>query len=525
MTAWIGKRTAAISVEPDDRPVRCAASATPRAATAATISPTTIATQRWSTWADVALAERRQERAVHQRPVREDVPLRRGRHLRPEQQQGEDGQRAERGEQREPLAAAPAADARRVERPDEDVDEEPDERHRRGEVRRHRLAGVVEPDRLAAEPGLEADEDHDAERRPQEARAIAMVADRDERQGEDDEPDGGGHRPMDPLDPGLVVVERRDQLAVAERPVRAAHARSRSPGRSTPIVTSTSVIATLSIASLWNRVNELSQEVARRATRFGVDGPAILARAPSRPLPATLSAMTPRTRSDRACWPPSCSSPRPAASSPDAAATPPRAAPASQRAQPASCRRSISQRARRRARTGSSSRSSTRAARSPSAAPDRTATVAVQGPGGEAVAAPARRVHLGDRGRERRLRHPRRLPGRRSLDRDFTTSAPGAPEESIPFSFDVKDDARSSCRARRRRRSRRRRWPTSAATSRRSRPTQTPVPAFYETSVADALAAHKPFVLVFATPKFCQTADVRPDARQGQDRSRRPTRT
>jgi hypothetical protein len=37
-----------------------------------------------------------------------------------------------------------------------------------------------------------------------------------------------------------------------------------------------------------------------------------------------------------------------------------------------------------------------------------------------------------------------------------------------------------------------------------------PVPAFYETSVADALAAGKPFVLVFATPKFCATAQCGP---------------
>ena len=37
-----------------------------------------------------------------------------------------------------------------------------------------------------------------------------------------------------------------------------------------------------------------------------------------------------------------------------------------------------------------------------------------------------------------------------------------------------------------------------------------PVEAFYETSVADALAAKKPFVLVFATPKFCATAQCGP---------------
>ena len=37
-----------------------------------------------------------------------------------------------------------------------------------------------------------------------------------------------------------------------------------------------------------------------------------------------------------------------------------------------------------------------------------------------------------------------------------------------------------------------------------------PDPAFYETSVADALAAHDPFVLVFATPKFCVSQQCGP---------------
>ncbi len=37
-----------------------------------------------------------------------------------------------------------------------------------------------------------------------------------------------------------------------------------------------------------------------------------------------------------------------------------------------------------------------------------------------------------------------------------------------------------------------------------------PVEAFYETSVADALAAKEPFVLAFATPKFCATAQCGP---------------
>lgn len=37
-----------------------------------------------------------------------------------------------------------------------------------------------------------------------------------------------------------------------------------------------------------------------------------------------------------------------------------------------------------------------------------------------------------------------------------------------------------------------------------------PVGAFYEVSVADALTAKEPFVLVFATPKFCATAQCGP---------------
>jgi len=39
---------------------------------------------------------------------------------------------------------------------------------------------------------------------------------------------------------------------------------------------------------------------------------------------------------------------------------------------------------------------------------------------------------------------------------------------------------------------------------------ENPVPAFYETSVADAIAAHKPFVLIFATPKFCTSQQCGP---------------
>jgi hypothetical protein len=36
------------------------------------------------------------------------------------------------------------------------------------------------------------------------------------------------------------------------------------------------------------------------------------------------------------------------------------------------------------------------------------------------------------------------------------------------------------------------------------------VPAFYETSIADAVAANEPFVVAFATPKFCASQQCGP---------------
>jgi hypothetical protein len=92
----------------------------------------------------------------------------------------------------------------------------------------------------------------------------------------------------------------------------------------------------------------------------------------------------------------------------------------------------------------------------------------------------------------------------------FTTEAPGSPSQTIPFSFDVKTKASAVQQGQ----------PAPSVDT----PTLAdvggdvskistdadPNKAFYETSVADALAAHKPFVLVFATPKFCQTKTCGP---------------
>ena len=157
-------------------------------------------------------------------------------------------------------------------------------------------------------------------------------------------------------------------------------------------------------------------------------------------------------------------------------------------------------------------------------APDRTVEVAFYNLGRDPNKAGRdgrRRVHLDDRERARHVRRRRRpsrgrAPGAPIHDRQ----APRLSRPRRSVTFEVRDDTDRGRRRPEGARPRRpRRSPTSAATSRRSRPTPKPDPAFYETSVADALAAHKPFVLVFATPKFCQTAHA---ARRSTSSSRSP---
>ena len=93
---------------------------------------------------------------------------------------------------------------------------------------------------------------------------------------------------------------------------------------------------------------------------------------------------------------------------------------------------------------------------------------------------------------------------------EFRTSVGDAPAESIRVPFDVQpeatvvsvgDPAPASD------------TPTLADVDgdvTRLSTDEEPVEAFYETSVADALAAKEPFVLIFATPKFCATAQCGP---------------
>ncbi len=93
---------------------------------------------------------------------------------------------------------------------------------------------------------------------------------------------------------------------------------------------------------------------------------------------------------------------------------------------------------------------------------------------------------------------------------EFTTSLPGEPSEVLSFGFDVQEtgfarrigDTAPPVRT-----------PTLADVGSDVRQLSTdpvPVERFYETSVDDALAAGRPFVLVFATPLFCTSATCGP---------------
>lgn len=93
---------------------------------------------------------------------------------------------------------------------------------------------------------------------------------------------------------------------------------------------------------------------------------------------------------------------------------------------------------------------------------------------------------------------------------EFTTEAPGSPAETIRMQFDVQSE------------------PVVVSVGDAAPPSDTPtladvggdvtkistdddpVDAFYQTSVADAVAAGKPFLLIFATPKFCASAQCGP---------------
>jgi hypothetical protein len=147
----------------------------------------------------------------------------------------------------------------------------------------------------------------------------------------------------------------------------------------------------------------------------------------------------------------------------------------------------------------------------PMASPDRTVQVAFMPPGatdpGPAVPATFVWAIEGSRG-EYVARTE--FPQAGDWKAIFVTQAPGGPQEAIGVAFQVQDElpvvdvgekAPVSD------------TPTAADVGGdldRISTDLDPDPTFYELSVADALAQGKPFVLIFATPAFCQSAQCGP---------------
>ena len=152
-------------------------------------------------------------------------------------------------------------------------------------------------------------------------------------------------------------------------------------------------------------------------------------------------------------------------------------------------------------------------ANAPVAAPDRSASLAIYELGRD----PAKAVATADGTFIWAIEDERGIyvanlsfPSSGRYGAEFVTAAAGGPPETIRMTFDVQpespvvkvgDEAPAS------------KTPTLSDVGGDVRQISTdtnPNPAFYETSVDQALGAHEPFVLVFATPKFCQTAQCGP---------------
>lgn len=102
------------------------------------------------------------------------------------------------------------------------------------------------------------------------------------------------------------------------------------------------------------------------------------------------------------------------------------------------------------------------------------------------------------------------LPEAGTWGAEFTTEAPGSPAETVRLTFDVHDSTPTVTVGQPAPVSDTPTLDDVGGDARRISTDAEPDPDFYTTSVADALAGHKPFVLVFATPKFCTSAQCGP---------------
>ena len=300
----------------------------------------------------------------------------------------------------------------------------------------------------------------------------------------------------------------------------------------TPIVTSARVITTLSVASRWNRVNELSRGTAggRTASGRGAAHSSASAssadpgypcpmhlrhrRRPHRPAPSVAPALLALAALAAlvaaACGPAGPTANGSAGAS--ASSQPPGGA-----VLPVIVSREL---------IAGENRlvfSFVDATNKPIASPDRTATVQFRGPAGETASSPPAEFVWSIEDVAGLYVTSVDFPVAGAWTAVFETAAPGSPAQSIPFSFDVKDDA-------------------SVVVSGEPAPSvdtptladvggdvtkistdAEPVEAFYETSIADALAAKRAVRPRLRDPEVLP--DRRPAARPSRRSRRSPRRT
>ena len=103
-----------------------------------------------------------------------------------------------------------------------------------------------------------------------------------------------------------------------------------------------------------------------------------------------------------------------------------------------------------------------------------------------------------------------KLPSAGPYTARFTTTLPGKSPETVDMQLDVLDKAAGIAVGDKAPASKTPTLTDVGGDVAKISSDKTPVQRFYETSVADAVAANKPFVLVFATPRFCQSAQCGP---------------
>lgn len=147
----------------------------------------------------------------------------------------------------------------------------------------------------------------------------------------------------------------------------------------------------------------------------------------------------------------------------------------------------------------------------PAASPDRSASVAFIAPGETqpGLAVPAEFVWAIEGSRGEYVAHAdfTRAGDWKAI---FVTEVPGTPQEAIGVGFQVQADGTTVAVGEKAPASK---TPTLAdvgGDASRLSSDPTPDPDFYRMSVSEAVAAGKPFVLVFATPAFCTSAQCGP---------------